>query len=343
MMKTPVVSKNKSRIRWIDIAKGIAILSMIWAHALAGNGRIPYYESTIICSFHMPLFFILSGYTTKPIYDWGSIYRKICYLVRKLYIPIILVVLTCTFERALFGLINYQQIIRVFLSALVYAQPTDFLGHHSIDAMWFLVTLFWAKILFYICRKTMNLKVSGIVLIILTIIFHYVSQAGFWIQSLDLVPIACFFMWIGSVWSKYQGKIDDHQFLILVVVFVVWFIMIIYDIKHNTHVDMAMRIFPLYPGSIAQVIAGTYLVSYLGMKVENNKVGSLLNFIGRNTLPLLIINTIDFFAVWAYSIQEISTVMYTISRFSFDIIVFLAWYYIWSALKGNFFMERNKS
>lgn len=342
-MKSSVISKTRTRIKWIDIAKGIAILSMIWAHGLAGNGRIPYYESTIICSFHMPLFFILSGYTTRPLDDCKIIYRKVYYLVKKLYIPIILVVATCTLERAFFGLISYSQIIRVFFSALIYAQPTDFLGHHSIDAMWFLVTLFWAKILYYFIRKTMNLKFAGIVLLVLTIIFHYVSLAGFWIQSLDLVPIACFFMWIGSVWAKYQDMLKERQLVVLSFLFLVWLIMIVYDIKHNTHVDMAMRSFPLYFGSVSKVIAGTYLVAYLGMKIETNKLGSILNFIGQNTLSLLIINTIDFFAVWAYSIQGVSSVLYTVSRFTFDIVVFLVWYYLWLILRKNFLMGKNKS
>ena len=50
------------RIEWIDTAKGIGILLVIIAHVCnIGGAFAPV--SLLIYSFHMPLFFILSGYT----------------------------------------------------------------------------------------------------------------------------------------------------------------------------------------------------------------------------------------------------------------------------------------
>lgn len=51
------MDKIKKRINYIDIAKGIALFLVIWGHL------IPYTTITfrVIFSFHMPLFFILSG------------------------------------------------------------------------------------------------------------------------------------------------------------------------------------------------------------------------------------------------------------------------------------------
>lgn len=46
-----------SRITYIDIAKGIGILLVIAGHLF----RYDSYISTVIFSFHMPLFFFLSG------------------------------------------------------------------------------------------------------------------------------------------------------------------------------------------------------------------------------------------------------------------------------------------
>lgn len=48
---------SSKRIEWVDIAKGIAIILMVVGHEIGGNARI------FIFSFHMPLFFILSGFT----------------------------------------------------------------------------------------------------------------------------------------------------------------------------------------------------------------------------------------------------------------------------------------
>ena len=48
------------RIEWIDIARGIAILFVIIGHSL-GNYFSSYFAN-LIYVFHMPIFFVLSGY-----------------------------------------------------------------------------------------------------------------------------------------------------------------------------------------------------------------------------------------------------------------------------------------
>lgn len=52
----------KKRLIWIDNAKGIGILLVVLGHTYG----IPVQLHHIIYSFHMPLFFILSGYTFHP-------------------------------------------------------------------------------------------------------------------------------------------------------------------------------------------------------------------------------------------------------------------------------------
>ena len=49
---------NKERIIWIDYAKAIAMFFVIFGHVDSGN-----YLTNWIYSFHMPLFFLLSGIT----------------------------------------------------------------------------------------------------------------------------------------------------------------------------------------------------------------------------------------------------------------------------------------
>lgn len=51
---------NKFRLKWLDIAKGIAIILMVIGHT-----SIPSTLSRFIFAFHMPLFFIASGWTTN--------------------------------------------------------------------------------------------------------------------------------------------------------------------------------------------------------------------------------------------------------------------------------------
>ena len=49
-----------SRCIWLDVAKGITIILMVLGHT-----SIPEFASRFIWAFHMPLFFIASGWTTN--------------------------------------------------------------------------------------------------------------------------------------------------------------------------------------------------------------------------------------------------------------------------------------
>ena len=53
---------GSKRLDWIDIAKGIAIILVIVGHTVPNPSPLRH----AIFSFHMPLFFILAGYTFRP-------------------------------------------------------------------------------------------------------------------------------------------------------------------------------------------------------------------------------------------------------------------------------------
>ena len=54
------VKEDRIRLQWLDIAKGITIILMVMGHS-----AIPDVLGRFIFAFHMPLFFIASGITTK--------------------------------------------------------------------------------------------------------------------------------------------------------------------------------------------------------------------------------------------------------------------------------------
>ncbi|WP_026493413.1 MULTISPECIES: acyltransferase family protein [unclassified Butyrivibrio] len=57
-------AKKKYRIELIDITKAITIILVILGHT-TGNLDTPMYRR-LLYTFHMPLFFFLSGMSTKP-------------------------------------------------------------------------------------------------------------------------------------------------------------------------------------------------------------------------------------------------------------------------------------
>lgn len=61
------------RLQWLDVAKGITILLMVLGHT-----SIPWRLSNFIFAFHMPLFFLASGWCTP----WGK-YKVGEFILRK--------------------------------------------------------------------------------------------------------------------------------------------------------------------------------------------------------------------------------------------------------------------
>lgn len=63
---------NGNRVQWLDVAKGITIMLMVLGHT-----SIPDRLSNFIFAFHMPLFFIASGWCTSwNKYSWEEYLKK---------------------------------------------------------------------------------------------------------------------------------------------------------------------------------------------------------------------------------------------------------------------------
>lgn len=74
------MSENvRNRIEWVDCAKGFAIILVVYGHALTYFS--PNFDSIVhvVYSFHMPLFFALTGYVSAYSYnsvDFCAFYKK---------------------------------------------------------------------------------------------------------------------------------------------------------------------------------------------------------------------------------------------------------------------------
>ena len=53
---------NKVRLEYLDIAKAILIITVLFVHCIDPEGKIPFWAK-LLCSFNMPLFFAICGIT----------------------------------------------------------------------------------------------------------------------------------------------------------------------------------------------------------------------------------------------------------------------------------------
>ena len=108
-----------NRNQWMDVAKGITILLMILGHA-----AIPEPLSNFIYSFHMPLFFIASGWMTN--WDKYSINEFAIRKVKSLAVPFIIY---SSVELVLLGQVKNlyvkdNDLILRLLCCLLYTSPS---------------------------------------------------------------------------------------------------------------------------------------------------------------------------------------------------------------------------
>lgn len=309
----------KKRVAWIDISKGIAILLMIIGHEISGRSSLYGF----IFSFHMPLFFILSGYTAKLVKNYERLWNN----VRKMIVHIWLLAALMVFLYRLEYLFVYhisvwvmikQSIIGIFWGSNLY-HPHQVL---YTEVMWFLFAYFWARILFDYLQVIINIKYVGVVLGLLSYLSYLVSLRHWLPQTLDIVPIAALFMWVGAMWKNIEQSNmlnRNQEQLVVLIFFIGWIAMV----QNNIHIEMATRWYPYFIFSIVEAVMGTYVISFLSKAlVSCGNFRIILQFFGKNTLALLCIHQLDFYRIIGYKVL-VSPGIAVLTRMSVDIVVLI--------------------
>jgi len=145
-------TKILKRYRWIDIAKGIGVFLVVLSHMPS----VPWIVRGWIESFHMPLFFFISGYVFT---DKGeSILEFAKRRLRTLIIPFLIYSILFLVTDILMGVKSLTLISSEIYKILI--------GIGTVDILWFFVALYFAELLFFvikrICKKSSYLTVSSL-------------------------------------------------------------------------------------------------------------------------------------------------------------------------------------
>ena len=201
------------RIQWVDVYKGLAILSVVLGHS---GSPI----SASIYSFHMAAFFFISGYTTRlERYSFSELLTR---RVRTLLLPFLafnaLFIALWTISGALGGskVFSVARVTPATFSAQI--KSIVFFLNTPIEiggATWFLIALFLAAIL---CKALHDFSQScrwpsWSVLALLTPIFWYfLDQARgrvIWPYDIDIACIGAFFYYSGYL-AREHRVLEDH-------------------------------------------------------------------------------------------------------------------------------------
>jgi fucose 4-O-acetylase-like acetyltransferase len=167
-------SIKKSRLTWIDFAKGAAIIMVVFRHIVIGVERseIPietWYRTIadITYSFRMPLFFILSGFFIRSSLLKRTSTEFVTIKLKTLFYPyIIWTFIQITVQIIFSEYINADRSWRDYIAV--------FINPRSIDQFWFIYALFNLAIVYlFLFRVT---KGNKTILFAIGLFFYFINR-----------------------------------------------------------------------------------------------------------------------------------------------------------------------
>ncbi|MDF7664218.1 acyltransferase family protein [Bifidobacterium sp. ESL0763] len=142
-----------TRVRYFDIAKGIAMIGVVLTHSILQAGPMTTVSQAlfnVFFSFHMPLFFLLSGYFMHPDrrFAWRKESRELLltYAITAGLVVLIHLGFSLAARRDVPGL-AVQWLIAALYGSGANMGNSLFPMTRYIGAIWFLLALFWAHLL----------------------------------------------------------------------------------------------------------------------------------------------------------------------------------------------------
>ncbi|MCR5804873.1 MAG: acyltransferase family protein [Clostridia bacterium] len=171
------MDRENERLSYIDIAKGIGILMVIFGHVLNKSQGLYCF----IYSVHIPLFIILSGFFEKEHSDFRTYFYK---TIRRLYLPFLAFVVI-DYIAAYF--LNDTPAKYVFVQGVKAAMGMERVFNQPI---WFLFDLFVVKVFIQLFHKIRNKKLMNLLLAVVMICgVYYMYCCRFIDFSIRYIPI----------------------------------------------------------------------------------------------------------------------------------------------------------
>lgn len=260
-MKCTVFHLSESpRLIWLDIAKATAIILMVLGHT-----SIPNSLSNFIWAFHMPLFFIASGWTTN--WEKYSIINFSLTKAKTLLLPFLAYSVIVLAVQVVMGWNNISEWVRNGWVAY---------------ALWFIPILYLAL---FCTRFILAIQVKPIrivALMSLLVVGTSLCRCGVYLPwSLSSVPYATFMIVLGGKMRQWlsQQMLEPKWWKILILFFLTL------GVSHFWRLDMCFNgILPVMPLTIG-ALSGTLMVFYISMLIERHlpMVTNVMTAIGRET------------------------------------------------------------
>lgn len=320
-------SKVKLRIEWIDVAKAIAIILVIVGHSVAFGGV----TRNLIFSFHMPLFFILAGYTKRTVSDLAGFKKVFIHSFKRLIVPLLFIeVFALIYQFAANSDHSLTQVFhyaKIYGERLLWASGVVHNGHLALGMPWFIISLFWGNLIFYVvtyCFKKIYWQLAAF--IALAGLGIILGKNDIWlIQNFDVTCVCALFIYFGWLYKKYEFSYSKYEkyILLFALAFAVFYCL------RGSNIELANRVYSV--GKIVNAVLNSYIVIIICKQiVEMKKDISLLLFIGYGSLVVFYVHHLDWItsSMWRSNIPEVACLTRVIVDISLSLAIclLLQWY-----------------
>ncbi|MBH1998988.1 MAG: acyltransferase family protein [Sphingomonadaceae bacterium] len=191
-------SPPRDRLDWVDVARGIGILAVVVGHVWT---RGPLRDA--VYSFHMPLFFLLSGMLSRP-QPIGAFTRR--QLIGQMRPYIIFLALLIVADQIIEPLKGGRPIFHLWPQDVVPILLGGSWLRGPYTIFWFVPCLMVARILFNmaLCRWPDPLNRRWALVVPPMLLLAYL--VGRWTQlspmGLLTMPMAFVLLWMGAIWPR---------------------------------------------------------------------------------------------------------------------------------------------
>lgn len=284
------------RIEYLDIARGIGILLVVLGHN--DFGAISPFFHRVIYSFHIPLFFFLSGYFINTSVSFFDYFRKRFHSILK---PYLFTIFLIYFASVSFEKMGFQTALGRIVKSL----------YGSIDyidwaQLWFLPNLFvvslYAFIFIVLIGRLQNRWMRWAVLLGSLAVSLQLLQAFYPFSlsmfgkeyelfglpfSLDVMLLSGFFFILGNEVRQVTSEKTFSPLLLLVGTGIG---LIALNVFFPYSVDIAKRVYESFLVNTAEALLGILFILALSRQIElhTGQFASLFKYLGNISLIILL-------------------------------------------------------
>lgn len=276
----------ENRIVWIDYARVIGIWLVVLGHSFCSETMKLY-----IYSFHMPLFFLLSGIFWKNLTYKDFLRRKL----KTLIIPYVV------FNLLVYGL-NIVGILHLFPPpTITWHTPLIGIvtGYGSLccHASWFIICLFLVENIYYGLNKYLP-KYKYLVVILLGLISLHTPPIKLW--NISIAFVGLLFFWLGHVGRKYTLQLAEYKIYYLLIIGLMTFIINMLFVSINGQVDLVFNIYGNYYSVFILNALSGILMTFCSSIVLYRIFGDvqIVTYISSNLILILLLHPFAFALIY---------------------------------------------